>query len=415
MKTRRIPITIQIDETQRANFTLGTNTRLNPNTHAIELYPDSTGMYSLTSNLTVKTRVFNPESVKKFVGFDVDIVNVYDPDLETEVTGANYRLNDGTNDRYWDGGSWAVAGASDWNTEAEIADNIASFPVSACKIQVVINPYTVLATATPKISEIRILMESDLEELEDLVWRSLVRKIRSDVRPITDHPITLSSAGATIDLNTYSLKTPYNVIGVDSVFNYDTDPKGQADILDSYDASTKVITLNQSLASGTRVWIKILYEPEVAVTTSQEYDELAKVPAIIFTDINAVNSAGIGAKTAVRNKSQYTAVLVPAKHIDIDMAIEVVADKQKDLQRLSQELDRFFGNNPLLRSTGLDRDYRLWLIDEYDGTTVANQNELHTGRFRARIAKALFFDSPAEDVYAVKQFTLQGDMDTVIS
>lgn len=414
MKVRRIPIEIRIDETQRGTLTLGAGTRLNPETHAIELVATN-GLYTTDSDLTAKTRVFNPNSVKKYVGFDVNIANVFDPDLQDYVTGANYRLNDGAQDLYWDGANWVAAGASDWNTEAEVAANISSFPVSSRQIQVVINPYTTDNSATPQIKGIMILMESDLEELEDLVWRSLLPLLRQEIRPVTDLPIKFTAGGTSIDLDDYKLDTPYNIVGIDAVFNYDTDPHGQVDLLDSYNAATKVITLSQNLPANTRVWIKITYEPEVAVTTSQDYDELSKVPAIVFRDINAVDSANIGPKCYVRNKAAGTAVAISMKHMDIDLPMECVTNKQKDLQRMCQELDRFFGKNTLLRSKGLDREYSMRLISEYDGTTNPTQDELYTGRFRARISKALFFDGPEEDVYTVNQFTLRGDVDAVIS
>ena len=150
------------------------------------------------------------------------------------------------------------------------------------------------------------------------------------------------------------------------------------------------------------------------MTTGQEYDELSKVPAIVIRDVNSVDTAEIGQKCHVRNKDAGTAVQVRVSHFDIDLVIDCIADKQKDLQRLTRELNQFFGNNTLLRSTGLDRDYRLWLIEEYDGRTVSTQSELHTGRLRGRIVKALFFQRPAEDVFAVERFNLQGDMNTVI-
>lgn len=410
MKLSRIPVIISADETKRSEWTLGVGTRLNPDTHGIELVEP----YSMAADLEARTRIFNPQSLKRWIGFDVEIVNTFDPETQADSTGANYKLNDGTTDLYWDGGAWSPAGASDWNTEAEVAANIAAFPVADCKIQVVINPFTLTGVATPHISEIRLLMESDLEELEDLVWRTFLRLLKAEVRPHTDHPIKFAAGGTTIDLNNYPLETPYNITAIDAVFNFDTDPKGQSDIFDSYDSNTKIITLTANLPANTRVWIRILYEPEVAVTTGQEYDELSKVPAIIIRDVNAIAIAEIGRKCAVRNKGAGTAVLITLRHFDIDLVIDCVADKQKDLQRMIRELTQVFENNPLIRSTGLDQDYTLWLVEEYDGRTVSTQSELHTGRLRGRIGKALFFNRPAEDVFAVKRFNLQGDMNTTI-
>lgn len=414
MRTRRIPHAFPFREDERSNIELGPNVRLHPAEHSIQLQGPN---FSTDSDLFAKTRLINPDSVKQWLGFDVDIVNYYDPDLETDVTGANYRLNDGTNDLYWDGGAWAVATATDWNTENEVAANIAAFPAVSCQIQVIINPWTTDPIVTPKISEVRLLYASTIEELEDLVWRSFVRKLRTDIRPITDHPIKFVAGGTTIDLtNDYPLKTPYNIIDVDGVFDYDADPKRQVDILNNYNSSTKVITLNTSLPAGTRVWIKLIYEPEVAVTTSQDYVELSKVPAIVILDANIVDSSKIGQDSYVRNKGDGTAVLIPGPNqSDVDMLIECVADSQKDLQRLAREMERFFGKTPLLRSTGLDIDYRLWLVNEFDGRSEPTQIELHAGRLRARIVDALFFDRPAEDVYAVERFNLTGTANVVIS
>lgn len=420
MRTRKIPHIFAFDESERSNVILGPNTRLHPKEHNLQLFgagSQGESGYPTDSDLFAKTRLLNPGSMKQWLGFDVDIVNVYDPDLEVEVTGANYRLNDGANDLYWDGGAWTVAGASDWNTEADIAEHIDTFPATSQSIQVIINMWTTDSEYTPRVREVRLLFSSTIEELEDLVWRSLVRKMRSDVRPITDHPIKFAAGGTTIDLaNDYPLKTPYNIVGVDSVFNYDTDQAGQVDLLDSFDVNTKIITLNTSLSADTRVWIKLIYEPEVAVTTSQEYSELSKVPAIVIMDVNAVDSAKVGQDTCVRNKSAGTGVAVKGpKQADIDMLIECVADKQKDLQRLVRELEQFFVKNPLLKSTGLDRYFRLWLVDEYDGRTEATQSELHVGRLRARIVDALFFDQPAADVYTLDRFNLTGSMNVVIT
>lgn len=419
MRTRRIPHVFSFTSADRPDVTLGAGTRLHPQDHVLQLYgteEQGNATFPTTADLTVRTRVFSPTSVKQWVGFDANIANVIDTDTQTTVTGANYRLNDGTDDRWWDGAAWSVAGASDWNTEAEIAANIATFPVASRTMQIVINPWTTNSLYTPKIREIRLLFRSNIDEVEDLIARSFIPKLRSDVRPIADLPIKYAG-GTTIDLaNDYPLETPYNIVDIDMVYDYDNDPNGLVDLLSIYDSGTKVITLTGSLPADTRVWIRFLYEPEIAITTSQEFYELAKIPAIILRDTNAVDSAENGQATYVRNKGAGTAVTIPgARQVDLDMVIECVTDKQKDLLRLSQAIEQFFGKNTYITSLGLDRKYRLWLIDEYDGRTQASQSDLHTCRFRARIVDALFFDGPEEDAYAVERFHITGDANTVIS
>lgn len=410
MRTRRLPKIFEFKESNRPRVTLGTGTRLNPNTNRLELAEP----YTTDPDLTAKTWVAFPRNVKQWIGFDVDIANAKD-DLGNEVTGANYRLGDGTTEYYWDGGSWAVAGATDWNTEAEVANNIGSFPVTERKIQVIINPFTTDAAYTPKIRAVKILHASTLEEQEDLI-RSLLQLLKDEIRPIGRYVIAKAATSATIDLNDFPLETPYNLVDIDSVFNVTDDPNKLTDLLDSFDSGTQVITLNTSVDAGKHVQINFTYEPEVAITTSQEYTEVAKVPAIVLSDVNVEDSAQVGQDEHVRNKDQGTAVKIPGPvQADLEVIGRLLADKELDQHRMADELKRFFGKYPKLTSLGLDEEYRLWLLDEYNQQTIPNQEGIHTGRLRFRVVKALFFDRPAEDLYAVERFHLTGDADLVIS
>jgi hypothetical protein len=228
--------------------------------------------------------------------------------------------------------------------------------------------------------------------------------------------ITLAAATGTIDLaNTYKIETPYNVRSIDGVFNHTDDFDHWTDLFSSFNPTTKVITLSSSVDAGKVVWIDFLWEPEVAVTTSQDYSEVEKVPSLVIDDIGLINAVPRARPESVINKSAGTGVKVlgPIQG-DLDLVLHLITDKGVDQMRFTDEVKRFFENHPQLVSTGLDEEYDLWLIDEYDMSTAANRGDIHTGRMRAQIRNVLFFVRDSEDIYPVEKFILSGDFETII-
>lgn len=401
----------------RANYgfvELGADVRLNVETHRLQLKENSQEQYSTDADLYAKTWVTNPDSVKQWIGFEAVVTNPKD-DLGAPLTGLGFRLSDGTNEYWWNGSSWEV-NTVDWNTEADVADNIQDFSASSKKLQVVINLYTTDEEYTPEVEEIKVLYTSDIEHQEDYIYRTVVRQLREQIRPISDYPIKLTSATNSINLNTYKLETPYNVVGIDAVFNHTTNPNHDTDLFQSFDQGTKIIQLSASIDANQVAWVRFIWEPEVAVTTGQEYSEVEKVPALIISDVNLINSAETGPDDHVINKNSKAAVKIPGPlQADIEFTLRGLTDKARDQVRLADELKRFFRQNPTLTSKGMDEKFRLWLLEEYNGDTEANRNEIHAGRLRFLLVKALFFEREAIDVYAVERMRLTGDMDAIIS
>lgn len=414
MRLKKLIKELCFEESVRSKITLGADTRLHPESSWLQLLADINGAYPTTDDLTVKTWVTNPQSVRQWLGFEADVAHT---EIDgSVVTSVKFRLGDGTSEFYWDGGAWSAAGASDWNTEEEIADNISDFPATERKIQVVINLKSTSTAATPLVTRIKILYASDIEFQEDLIYRSLVRLLRNEIRVKGRHVITLSSATDTIDLaDTYPIETPYNIRSIDGVFNHTDDSEHWTDLFSSYNPTTKVITLSSTVAAGKVVWIDFLWEPEVAVTTSQDYSEVEKVPSLIIDDIGLIDAVERARPEYVINKSAGTGVKVPGPlQGDLDLVLHLITDKGVDQMRFADEVKRFFSNHPQLVSTGLDEEYDLWLFDEYDMTTAANRGDIHTGRMRAQIRNVLFFVRESEDIYPVEKFILSGDFDTII-
>jgi len=393
-------------ERNRPRITLDADTRLNPSTHCIQLKEDANGHYSTAADLAVRTWLAVPNTVKRWIGFQAYVRNKNDF-AGTQKTDVQFRLSaDGITDLIWDG-AWLTAGVGDWNTEADIASNIATFPVTEQAIQVVVNLSTQLAVLTPEVDWVKLLYESDLEWQEDYVVRSLIPELRDQIRPIGEYALDLAAAAATIDLG--AIETPYAIVGVDSAYNLTNDPKRLADIASAYDSGTKILTLTGSQALGEHVLVRFLYQPVVAFTTSQDYTELAKVPAIVVEDVGLFSTHRIEPGDHVINKSTGDGYqLTEGYHTDIEFQIRWVADKAKDEQRLADELKRFFANNKQLRSRGQDELFDLYVIDRYGQQTTPSQDELQSGRLRGRIVRAVFYAGDAKPVTGVKRFRATG-------
>jgi len=411
MRLRKIIKEFVFEEENRTKITLGSNTRLNPDENWLQLKEQSDGLYLTDSDLYVKTWVVNPLTVKKWIGFQV-VETI--PEYNLVVTGSlAYRLSDGTDEFFWNGSAWEV-NVVDWNTEAEVANNIENFPVASKKLQVVINLKTDNVSYTPLVHRIKVLYESNVEHTEDLVYRSMVPMLRDEIRPRGRMLIKMTSTSDTISLA--PIETPYNIASIDSVFDHTNDPDHFVDLYQSYDEGTETITLSTTIAENDLAYVNFLWEPEVAVTTSQDYYEVEKVPVIVLDDINLLDATEQSQTDFVFNKDTGSGWKIKSPlRGDLEFSIRLITDKGIDLLRLADETKRFFANNKVLRSVGLDEEYRLWLLTEYDMTTSANQEELHSARMTCRIVNVLFFEQDAAEAYAVERLNLQGDMDLTVS
>lgn len=393
-------------EPVRARLTLGPDTRLHAQEHRLQLIEDTNG-FPTTPDLFVKTWLTTPRSLKRWVGFMADVQN-FKNTKNVQITDVLYRLNDGTQDLYYNIGAntWVPASSNNWNSEIEIADNISTFPVSTQTIQVVLNLKSDDSRATPIVRAVRVLYESDLEEMEDYVWRSLLPDMRAKIRPIGDHHIETLVTGSAIDLNEFKIETPYDITAMDAVYDLDADPRKLTNLLDSFNDATQEISLTAPIPAGATVLIRFIYRPVFSVTTNQDYVELEKVPEVIMEDIKQVNDAYPVGRDFVLNKRTGEGKRVPATQNDIEIIGRFITNKAKDHARLTDAIKRYFRDNLLLRSVGMDDDFRLWLLGEYNQGTTASQKDLHTGRFRFRIASALFFDNDAVDIHGVLNFNL---------
>jgi hypothetical protein len=133
------------------------------------------------------------------------------------------------------------------------------------------------------------------------------------------------------------------------------------------------------------------------------YTELMKIPAIVIEGIGLINSAETAQEDSVVNRSLGRGWKVPAPLMaDIEFTLRCLTDKAQDQDRMVDEVKRWFANNQVITSRGLDEGYRLWLIGE-GADQERTQEAVHAGLLRARLVRALFFLKPAVEVFTVQR------------
>lgn len=344
--------------------------RLDPKDYHVRLRGSVKGVYSTLPNIWFRTWVTNPTAVRKLL-----MVQTFPP-IQPPDTTVQLRLYDGTNDLYWDGADWSIAGVSDWNTEAEINAHIETFPVLPDRqFAVTVNLQTTDEDVSPKIEEIRVLMEIHIDYIEDIILRSLFPLMSSTIRPPTNlgniQPYT--SDVSSIDLDNYRINTPYNIVDVDRVFDFTDDPNLLYNLFDSYNPTTKVIQLSSDLPTGHRPFIIFRYEPELVFITHQDWEEVAKVPALIIQrlEIPSETFYNSGAREGIVDRGTGNAWLIPEPwRSDLELRIHGITSSLVDSLRLQSALRKFFENNQFLRSIGLDEKYRMEIDRQFRGIST---------------------------------------------
>jgi hypothetical protein len=400
---RSYPKAIRFEEKNRSGLTFSdpTKIRLNPETNRLELKTDTYGDYPTDADLHVKSWVTNPETLKGWLGFHADPLEQNQPD----GTSIRFRLGDGTDEYYHDGGSWVVAGASNWNTEVEVAANISTFPVAEQKLQVIVNLATTDKTVTPTCEGVCLMMDVDLDYLPSIVGDSLAASLREGMRTVIDHALVFDQGGTKISL--LDLETAFNVVTVRAAYDYDADPKKLTDIFSAYDPSSKNVTLTTALAAGTKVWLKLEVEPEVYINWgSQDYIEVEKLPAIVVDRIEG-NGAQVFGIAHVRDASTKTArVLKRPYRIALLLDIVLMAAKDRPLFTMMDQALVHAHENAVLRWRAVDEQISLKTVTEIDFRPRPDLRDEHGSSYSLRLEEINLWLGPEEARYLVERMNL---------
>lgn len=397
-------------------FSDATLVRLDPDLFKLSLKLDADDRYPTDADLSVRTRTFEPNALRALLLVEVLATLPTDEDGNSP-TSVGLRLYDGTSELFWNGAAWAIAGAGDWNTEAEVNANLASYDASARKFALVFNLVTTDDRYTPLVEGARVLWRGPVDWVDDVLVDSLVGSLQDELTYLEDAAFPpLPAASASIDLDDYTDDQARTIVDVDAVFDHANDPTHATDLLSAYDPGTRVVTLSSPIPLNGVPFLRTEVRPVVAWDTNQDFAELGAVPQVILRDASSTRSARYpgSASSSIVNRVTGAGVKVPAPYrATYEIVVEVVIDRTRTQARLLQELMRYFTEGPssevgpFLRSVGTDRRYRIWLIDEFRSIDPRlNLADVRTFEATIRIRDVALDLYPAEDVYAVQQMKL---------
>lgn len=373
----------------------------------VRLKKISTGFYSTDADIWFRTWVTNPKAAREFIMVQVKGKNSNGMDGSTSW---QVRLYDGTDHIYWDGAAWSVAGAGDWNTEAEINANLSTFSfLPNRRFAVVVNLVTTDKYITPTITEIKTLLKIRIDYIEDLIYRSLIPLMEANIRPLAnvDFPALLSDTDE-IDMNDYDFDTNFNIVDIEAVYDFTNDSELLYNLLDSYDTGTKVITLTSTMLTGSVPLVVFRYQPDIIYTTQQDYLEVNKIPSIIINriEIPTETSFSLSARDGIVDKGTGDAVLFPEpSRATLQFRVQLKTDKGVDLARMLSSFMKFFDENKKITAIGVDENYRMQIIREYRDliTPKSNDELLFWTIFEIHNVRMPFI---SQDTYGVQKLVL---------
>jgi hypothetical protein len=396
------------EEVNRPLLTISDSTkiRLNAKTNQLELsiqsYNPSTGdpVYPTDTDLTITTWLSNPTALKQWLGFMMEPLTPNQP-ANTQV---RFKLNDGTDDRYWGGASWDVAGATDWNTENEVSANISSFPATSQQLGVVLNLLTTDGVSTPTVKDLELLYEAEIDYLRSLIVDSLLEDLKASIQPNIDFAIR-ALGGDKLDLR--DLETAYNIVSIEAVYDHDGDPQHNTDLFSSYNATSKTITLTTSVSRGKRMWIVFIAEPEGYLEWgSQDYTEVEKIPAIVIESVDLSGNT-VNARFEVKNLNNDTATVrrVPFR-LNAEFDIVLIAEKNRTLLAMMDQALTYMATVNKLHWVAVDEYVSMYPIEQGLFRQRATLKDEHTNRFTLRLENIYLWLRPEEVLPLVRRLNI---------
>ena len=361
--------------------------------------------FPTTGESTFQTLTFEPESVKAWTMIELvaDQVSV-DGVVATSTT---ILVGNSSGFQFWDGTQWRAPLAGEYNTVADVNANLSTFPFTERSIVFSIRLQSLTGVATPRVRGLKILWESDAFTLEDVIYRSLIRSMRTSLRPIAEYSV---NSDGTTSIALSPVETPYQIRDVDSVYDEGADPDRLIDIASSYDEVSNTITLTSAPASGSPLMVRFAYEPVVAEHTGQDFVELAKVPAVTIEGLRSFETFEIPRGESVIDEGTRSGwELREGKQISLAFDVIATTDKSKDLTRLMTDLISFFDDG-LLDLTQIGEKVALRTEEPFaDRTGSPKQSGLRSGRIRVILDRVVFYTATAREITGVRSFQAGGD------
>lgn len=358
--------------------------------------------FPLDTDITVRLPVWNPQAVKEWKAFEA---------LTTIPDGTSiaWRVSDDENDFWWDGAQWATPGATDWNTEAEICNNLPTFSIVNKKIQLIAKLTTTDLHETPLLIGYRFLIDVDYDPWEDLI-RSVMQGLKAVLNYSKFFIGKMQTTAASLNVKTDAPFVPeepnINITDINAVYNYDIDPQKTNNIFDTFNATTGEITLTTSIDAGVTLWLEYVVSPDVKINyTSTDYIEISKIPAVVIDSMDS-NSSQTKSSMELIDKGQLKAYRLKDAVLIRELSINgfLLTGSTSDQMHLHSALWAGMWGQPLLSSIALDVDFTIELVSPLRWSPTPNLNELRQTIFEVVITNYHLWLSDLEVLPIVQDF-----------
>lgn len=327
-----------------------------------------------------------------------DTVEPTDPEQDPpEVTDVRARLQDGTDERFWDGGAWAVVvdPDADWNTLQEVTENLPAWDPD-----LPLGPVFELSTTdrrfTPYVRGYRLMYSVDLpSELNDWIYGALVGGMLDTLRPLKDL-ILVSDGTVSVDFGAVVVAVQedgWDFRDVVAVFNETSDPNHRVDLLASYNSTTKIATLTGAPTAADRLLLRVQYAPQIAVTTDPDFEEVAACPAVLFDAIDVLDlgEAPTGDAIVDEYSDPPIGTLFPApRHAHVEIRLAVTAPLSVDLHRLSEAVTGWLQARRTISSPVTGDAVTLRVIDPLDAPASVTREGVRSATMVFRLEHVYF-------------------------
>lgn len=347
------------------------------------------------TDLTITTKVNTVPNNKSWTKFQIDSDTPKSLD-RVERTEVRLRITDGTSQYYWNGSAW-TATTTLWSTPAQVNANLSSW--SSTSLGFVVNLKTADVTLTPTVSRIRVLHSVDLPSyMNDIVYDTVIAAFQDNIRSVAF--LAVESAGSTsVDLNDYDLESDYEIKSIDGVFNDTSDPTHKTDLLASYNAATKVITLSSPVLAGDTIWINFKYAPQVSYRASQDYTEIATLPSIVFDSI-VVEDLGEAPTSDYIMDTFLTppqSVILPApRRSNVVFTLDAYAPLMSDLYLLQETVMSFLQTKRTIDSAASGKPMTLRITSDFAPFGGNQTKDIEQSRMTFQLENVYMWLRPAE-------------------
>lgn len=408
MSTRTLFHVFEFDPSLRDLYVMSDSSKLTVIHGWASLREDwDTGLYPTDDEISIRTRIYNPNAVKAWRGIMPVVSNKVV--LDSPLTSTKFRLFDGTDELYWDGGAWAVAGVGDWSDMADLQTNLGAFSSSTNELAVVINLKTTDSQYTPRLLRVVVALDVDIKSwIDEYLYKGLLRELKQYVGAVEyDWAVKWPADGDSYDMSEYK---PENGLIITDVVAASTNKEHSDSILDSYGPGTKVLTLTGPQSAGTKVFIRVIPDILFAVSTHQDWYQPSRVPAVVFRHYKKRFAGESPAREFVVDYATLEALAQKSpRREDVDIPVDVLADRASVIPTITERIQEYARRHPIVVTPGAGLEARLEVTEDTAFYPRGGEEGIQRGVIRVFLRNCQEWHDAPTDETAVGELQINND------